>query len=73
MKLAIVGAAVAIVFMSSCRSREPREVVIEHERAPPPQTVVIEKTHTHGPGCGHYYYDGHWYAEPEHVHIVRVE
>jgi hypothetical protein len=72
MKLAIAGAAVAIVVMSSCRSREPREVIIERER-PAPNTIVIEKSHSHGPNCGHYYYDGRWYAEPEHIHVVRVE
>jgi hypothetical protein len=61
MKLALIAALAAPLALAACRSNRP--VVVE--RRSEPSTVVVEKDHSH-----HYYYDGHWYAEPEHIHIV---
>lgn len=62
MKLVITATVLSTLCLMSCRSRP---VVIEHETEAPSKTVVIEKDHAH-----HFYYDGHWYSEPEHIHIV---
>jgi hypothetical protein len=70
MKSAFAATAFAIASLSlaACRSNKP-DVIIQ-ERRSEPSTVVIEKDHVHGTSCGHYYYNGHWYAEPAHIHIV---
>jgi hypothetical protein len=68
LKSAFAAALAATLCLVACRSRQP-DVVIQRE-SQPPSTVIIEKDHSHGAGCGHYYYNGHWYAEPTHVHIV---
>lgn len=70
MKLKLTALAFATVAAVACRSREPDTVVIDRSPASQPSTVVIEKDHDHGAGCGHYYYNGRWYAEPEHIHVI---
>ena len=70
MKLTVAIAALATVLTMSCRSRH-HDVVIERP-ATQPQTVIIEKEHVHSATCGHYYHNGVWYAEPEHIHIVEI-
>ena len=70
MKLTLITAVLATLLTASCRSR-PREVIIERP-ATQPSTVIIEKEHVHGANCGHYYHNGVWYAEPEHIHVVEI-
>jgi hypothetical protein len=65
--LTLVLAALAA---TACRSKEPDRIVIDRSPSAPPSTIVIEKDHAHGSGCGHYYYNGRWYAEPEHIHVI---
>jgi hypothetical protein len=64
-----IALALAFVAIAGCRSDEPDTVVVR-EPAQQPSTIVIEKEHVHGAGCGHYYYNGRWYAEPEHIHVI---
>jgi hypothetical protein len=70
MNLKLTALAVAFVAAAGCRSDEPDTVVV-HEPANQPSTIVIEKDHAHAAGCGHHYYNGRWYAEPEHIHVVE--
>jgi hypothetical protein len=65
----LTALVVACAAASGCRSDEPDTVVVR-EPAQQPSTIIIEKEHVHGAGCGHYYYNGRWYAEPEHIHAV---
>lgn len=53
--------------------RRPRQTVVVQnpEPQPKPATVVVEKGHTHAPTCGHYFHNGHWYSDPEHVYIIE--
>jgi hypothetical protein len=46
---------------------DPDTVVIEKQSQP--KTIVVN--HAHNASCGHYYYNGHWYAEPEHITIIE--
>ena len=71
MKFTIATAVLATLLTASCRSR-PRDTVVIERPATQPSTVIIEKEHVHGANCGHYYYNGAWYAEPEHVHVVEI-
>jgi|RhiMethySRZTD1v2_1073278.scaffolds.fasta_scaffold861013_2 hypothetical protein len=71
MKFTIAATVLATLLTSACRSR-PREVTVIERPATQPTTVIIEKEHVHGNNCGHYYYNGVWYADPEHVHVVQV-
>ena len=47
------------------------------EWTPPPVAVVPAPAyipappHVHGPGCGHYFYDGGWYYAPPAEHFVE--
>ena len=70
MKFTIATAVLATLLTTSCRSK-PRDIVIEQPAAKP-TTVIIEKEHVHSATCGHYYYNGAWYSEPEHVHVVEI-
>ena len=71
MKFSIATAVLAALLTTACRSR-PRDTVVIERPATQPSTVIIEKEHVHGSSCGHYYHDGKWYAEPEHVHVVEI-
>jgi hypothetical protein len=72
MKLSIAAVVLVTLFTTSCRSK-PRDIVIEREAPAQPQTIVIEREHVHGQNCGHYYHNGVWYAEPEHITVVKVK
>ena len=63
MKLAYIAAVAATLTLAACRSNKP-DVIVRREPQQP-STVVVEKDHS-----GHYYYNGHWYAEPAHITIV---
>jgi hypothetical protein len=65
----LTALAVAFFAAAGCRSDDPDTVVVR-QPAQQPSTVVIEKDHSHASGCGHYYHNGHWYAEPEHIHVI---
>lgn len=54
--------------LASCRSRP---VYVESHPHQQPTTVVVEKDHSHGNSCGHYYYNGHWYADPAHTVVIQ--
>jgi hypothetical protein len=75
MKRFISLAAFVVLSVALADCRRPQTVVVEHDSPPPaaaPNTVIIDRTHMHGANCGHYYYNGQWYAEPEHIHVVTV-
>jgi len=52
------------VVLCGCRSQKSETKIYRDD--PGADTVIIEKNHS-----GHHYYDGHWYADPEHTVIIK--
>lgn len=83
--LAVLTTMSAILLLGSCSRREhvyqsmgkeavppavASEVVVVEEAPPVERVEAAETQHIHGPGCGHYYYDGAWHDEAPPVAAV---
>ena len=70
-KFTAVAALAICAALAGCR-RPHKTVVVQNPPEPQQKssTVVIEKGHTHAPTCGHYYHNGRWYSDPEHVYVI---
>ena len=72
MKFSIPMLALATLLTVACRSKHHDDHVIVEHASTQPTTVVVEREHVHSSTCGHFYHNGVWYAEPEHVRIVEI-
>ena len=75
MRKAMHGVLVVLLVagVGACRGGKKTETHIHQQPPAQPNTVVIEKSHSHGTTCGHYHADGKWYADPGHTKLVVVE
>ncbi len=74
MKRAIIlVAAIAVPGCLVVRDHPPRRVVVDDDYevsrpAPSGNVWVVDRTHVHTSGCGHYWHNGTWYHHTGHVH-----
>jgi hypothetical protein len=68
---ASIAAITVVLAAAGCRRPQQTVVVDRTEEPKQPSTVVIDHTHVHSPECGHFYYNGHWYSDSAHVHIIE--
>jgi hypothetical protein len=61
MKRAVAGAAFVLTSVLLADCRRPETVVVEES---PPANTAADHT-------GHYWYNGHWYADSEHTRLVQ--
>jgi hypothetical protein len=72
MKSTFASIAAITVVLAAAGCRRPQQtVVVDRTEEPKPSTVVIDRTHVHSTECGHFYYNGHWYSDSAHVHIIE--
>lgn len=71
----IVAAAALALASAGCLIVHDRPyrhtTIVDYETAPPSPSgslVVIDRGHVHSASCGHYWYNGGWYAHRGHVH-----